>query len=137
MRGLAKVTIIGNLGADPEMRYTPEGKPVTSFRVAVGMGRGKDGVDLPALWVSVSAWERLGELANQYLRKGSAVYVEGRPKVRAYLDKVGEPRASFEVTATDVRFLSSRAQGSGQEEEVRDETSPEGASQGDGETVPF
>ena len=137
MRGLAKVTIIGNLGADPEMRYTPEGKPVTSFRVAVGMGRSKDGVDLPPLWVSVSAWEKLGELANQYLRKGSAVYVEGRPKVRAYLDKAGEPKASFEVTATDVRFLSSKAQGSGQEEAGRDETSPEGASRGDGDTVPF
>ncbi len=113
-RGLNRVQIIGNLGADPEMRYTPSGSAVTNFRVAVSRNRrGQDGnmVD-ETEWFRVVAWDsgnyKLAEICNEYLRKGHKVYVEGRLQSRKYNDKDGVERTSVEIVATDMVMLSGR-----------------------------
>jgi len=113
-RGLNRVQIIGNLGADPEMRYTPSGSAVTNFRVAVSRNRrGQDGnmVD-ETEWFRVVAWDsgnyKLAEICNEYLRKGHKVYVEGRLQSRKYTDKDGVERTSVEIVATDMVMLSGR-----------------------------
>jgi single-strand DNA-binding protein len=107
----AQVTIVGNLGKDAEMRYTPGGKPVTSFSVAVSEKRGDNE---ETTWWRVSCWDRLAEVAGQYLTKGSKVLVVGnRIKVRTYVDKGVETKASLEVTAIDIKFLSTKGEQTG------------------------
>ncbi len=104
---LNKVLLIGNVGNDPEMRYTPNGNPVTDFRMAVNRryttseGEQREETE----WFSVSAWGRLAEQVNQYLAKGRRVYVEGRLSSRAYIDREGQPKASLDVNAFTVLFL--------------------------------
>ena len=108
MVSMNKITIIGHLGRDPEMRYTPQGTPVTDFSVATSrrftdsMGERREETD----WFRVSAWRQLAELCNQYLQKGSLVYVEGRLHVRQYEGNDGTTRFSSDVFASDVRFLN-------------------------------
>jgi single-strand DNA-binding protein len=110
-RGLNRIQIIGNLGRDPEMRYTPSGTPVTEFSVAVNRrrrdaeGQWTDETE----WFRVVCWNRLAEISDQMLRKGARVYVEGRLQVRAYLDRMNQPRAVAEIIANDVIVLSSRS----------------------------
>jgi single-strand DNA-binding protein len=112
-----KVIIVGNLGRDPEMRYTQDGTPVTSFSVATNRqwtnadgSRGEETV-----WFRVSAWRRLAETCNQYLEKGRQVLIEGRLQPdrdtggpRVWTGNDGVPRASFEITAYTVKFLGGR-----------------------------
>lgn len=106
---LNKVLLIGNLGSDPEMRYTPNGAAVCDFRMAVnrryttGDGEQREETE----WFRVTCWGRLAETVNQYLQKGRKAYVEGRISSSAYTDKDGQPRASLEVTAETVSFLDS------------------------------
>ena len=90
-RGLNKVLIIGALGSEPEMRYTPSGKPVTSFSVAVTRGwRTSEGERKEATeWFNVVSWGNLAEICNQHLRKGSQVYIEGRLQTRSWDDAGG------------------------------------------------
>ena len=99
--------IIGNLGRDPEMRYTPEGTPVTSFTVAVNRkwtsADGSQGEK--TWWFKVTCWRRLAETTNQYLKKGRQVMVIGEVDASAWTGQDGEARASLELTARDVRFL--------------------------------
>ena len=83
-----KVILIGNVGRDPEMRYTPSGQAVTSFSVATSYGKGDDKA---TEWFNCSAWGKQAELTNEYLRKGSQVYVEGRIRSREY-EVDGKPR---------------------------------------------
>ncbi len=99
--------IIGNLGSDPEMRFTPNGKPVTNFSVAVNRKyTGKDGqTHEKTKWFRVTAWDKLAETCNQYLSKGRQVLVVGEVKASAYTNRAGEPAASLELTARDVKFL--------------------------------
>lgn len=113
--GYSKLIIVGNLGADPEMRYTPSGQAVTNFSVAVNRAwTGSDGqLREETAWYRVSVWGNQAETCNQYLSKGRQVLVEGRLTVdpetggpRIWTDQNGNPRASFEMTAFDVRFLS-------------------------------
>lgn len=99
------LTIIGRLGRDPEMRFTPQGQGVCQFSVAVDSK--KDDAKVTT-WFRVSAWGKLAETCNAYLRKGSLVLVEGRVKASAYLDKDQQPQASLEVTADAVKFLSGK-----------------------------
>ena len=102
-----KLIIIGNLGRDPEMRYTPDGKPNTTFSVATSRKAGdKD----ETTWFRVSVWGNQAEPCNQYLRKGSKVLVEGRLKaeINVYQRKDGSYAASYDVTADTVRFLSGK-----------------------------
>jgi len=99
--------IVGNLGQDPEMRYTPSGVPVTTFSVAVNRKwKGQDGEQHEkTTWFRVKAWRKLAEICNQYLTRGQAVLVEGEVEASAWASQDGEPRASLELTAQNVRFL--------------------------------
>jgi single-strand DNA-binding protein len=115
-----KVIIVGNLGRDPEMRYTPDGTPVTNFSVATNRKwNNQDGSQgEETVWFRVTAWRQLAELCNQFLSKGRQVFVEGRMNPdresggpRVWTGNDGQPRASFEVTATTVRFLGGRGEG--------------------------
>jgi single-strand DNA-binding protein len=115
-----RVTIIGHLGNDPEMRHTQKGTPVASFSVASSRRwTGQDGQQgEETVWFRVSAWNRLGEICNQYLSKGSKVYVEGQLTPdketggpRTYVANGGQLRATYELRATTVRFLDSAGTG--------------------------
>jgi single-strand DNA-binding protein len=109
-KDLNKVQLIGRLGADPEMRYTQQGNAVTSFRVASSRTWKKaDGqTEEETEWFRVVAWNRLGEVCGEYLRKGSRVYIEGRLKTRSWQDDSGQTRYMTEVVADDMIMLDSR-----------------------------
>lgn len=110
-KDLNKVMLTGYLGADPEMRYTPQGSAVTTFRVASGRSwKSSDGsAHEETEWFRCVAWDKLGEICNQYLTKGTRVYVEGRLRTNKWQDKeTGQDRYSTEVIASDMIILSSR-----------------------------
>jgi single-strand DNA-binding protein len=111
-RSLNKIMIIGNVGRDPQMRYTPSGKAVTNFSLAVSRSsRTPEGeMREETQWFNVEAWDRLGETCNEYLRKGSKVYVEGRLRTREYDDRNGQRRTAVEIIANDMMMLDSRQQ---------------------------
>jgi single-strand DNA-binding protein len=102
-----KISIIGNVGTEPEMRYTPNGVPVTSFRVATNRRwTSADGEKHEETeWFRVNAWNRLAEQSNQYVTKGMKVYVDGRLKSSPYISRDGEARAGNEISAFQVLFL--------------------------------
>ncbi len=107
---LSKVILVGNLGSDPEMRYTPNGKAVTSFNVATNRryttsgGESKEETN----WFRVSVWGKQAEQCNQFLSKGKQVYVEGRLHARSWEGQDGQMRTSLEVNAERVLFLGRR-----------------------------
>lgn len=106
MPTLNRVQLIGNLGKDPESRFTPTGKKVTHFSIAISnRWRGKDGdAKEYTEWVNIEAWGRLGEVCAEYLRKGSLVFVEGRLKTDKYEEK-GENRYYTKVVALSMQML--------------------------------
>ena len=128
MASLNKVMIIGNLGADPEMRFTPSGSPVTSFRIASSRtfttpeGEKKQETE----WFTVVAWSKLAELCNQFLSKGRMAYVEGRLKTHSWEDKEGVKHYKTEVIASQVIFLDRSGAA----------PLPEEAAEGEGEIPP-
>jgi single-strand DNA-binding protein len=111
-----KITLAGNLGRDPEMRYMQDGTAVTNFSVAVNDGYGDN---KKTIWVRVSVWGKRAEVANQYLTKGSKILVEGRLRTDAngnpqtWTAQDGTVRANYEVTATDFAFIGSRGDSEG------------------------
>jgi single-strand DNA-binding protein len=111
MATLSKVILIGNLGSDPEMRYTPDGKAVTTFRMATNRkytttgGETREETD----WFRITVWGKQAEQCNQFLRKGRRVYVDGRFHARSWEGQDGQMRTSLEVTADCVRFLDKAA----------------------------
>ena len=113
-----KIVIVGYLGRDPEMRYTPDGTPVTNFSVATSRKWNRaDGTQVDeTIWFRVTAWRRMAEVCNQYLQKGRLVLVEGRLRPdergnpRTFTRNDGTPGASFEVTAQTVKFLGGRGE---------------------------
>ena len=116
MAGLNKVMIIGNLGADPEMRYTPSGAAVANFNVACNRAwtnRETGERQEQTEWVRVVTFNRLAENCSQYLSKGRPVYVEGRLQTRQWEDQQGQTRYMTEVVAQDVQFLGGRGEGGG------------------------
>jgi single-strand DNA-binding protein len=129
-RGLNKVMIIGHLGRDPEMRYTPAGRPVTTFSVATsrswstGEGERREETE----WFNVVAWGSLAEICNQHLRKGQQVYIEGRLQTRRWDDQEGKKHFATELVAQEMIILGDR----------RDASSvPYDASTGEEEEYPF
>ncbi|MDQ3256496.1 MAG: single-stranded DNA-binding protein [Acidobacteriota bacterium] len=103
-----KIILVGNLGRDPELRYTPQGTPVCTFSLATNERRKETHSAEPkelTTWFRVTLWGRQAETAAQYLQKGRTVYVEGRLRVEEYTDKEGKPRHSLEVSATDLQFI--------------------------------
>jgi single-strand DNA-binding protein len=111
MVSVNKITVIGNLGNEPEMRFTPSGRPVTSFRVATNWryttpeGERKEETE----WFTVVAWGRLAEQCNQFLTKGRLVYIEGRLRMRTWEGQDGQRRARNEIVADRVKFLDRQA----------------------------
>ena len=115
MSGLNKMLAIGNLGTDPEMRYTPGGAPVTSFRLATGRSyTTRDGERREETeWFTVVAWNQLAEQVNQYLVKGRRVFVEGRIQLRTWQGQDGQDRYANEIVADRVLFLDGTGQQQG------------------------
>lgn len=111
MASLNRVMLIGNVGTDPEMRFTPSGNPVTSFRVATNRvyttseGERKQETE----WFTVVAWRKLAESCNQFLTKGQRVYVEGNLRTRNWEGRDGQKRTAVEVIASRVLFLDRQA----------------------------
>jgi len=105
------VVLVGRLVANPEMRYTPSGVAVTSFRLAVDRGRaaGEDG-ERQTDFLDIVTWRRQAELCAQYLSKGALVGLEGRIQTRQYTTQDGQPRRAWEIVAFRVSFLESRAE---------------------------
>lgn len=124
-RGLNKVMIIGNVGRDPEMRYTPSGKPVTSFSVATSrswvnaQGERREATE----WFNVVAWRDLAEICSQCLTKGSRVYIEGRLQTRSWEDQEGQKHYRTELVANEIIVLDSRQREPGGEFIKAQETS--------------
>jgi single-strand DNA-binding protein len=105
---LNKIMLIGNLGKDPDMSYTPAGKAVTKFSLAVNR-RSKDRETgerrEETQWFNIVAWDQLAETMNTYLHKGSKVYIEGRMTSRKFTDKDGVERTFWDVVASDMQML--------------------------------
>lgn len=104
-----KIILVGNLGRDPELRYTPQGTPVCSFTVATNekrKDRAGEAQDFTT-WFRVTLWGRQAETASQYLTKGRPVYIEGRLRLEEYTDREGNKRQSLEVNASDIHFIGS------------------------------
>lgn len=118
-RGLNKVMIIGRLGRDPEMRYTPSGRPVTTFSVATSRSwNTADGERRTQTeWFNVVAWSSLAEICNQFLTKGQQVYIEGRLQTRQWEDDQGKRHSSVEIVANEMIILGSRRTDSSAEED--------------------
>jgi single-strand DNA-binding protein len=110
-RGINKVILVGNLGADPETRYMPSGKAVSNIRIATSESwRDKQTGDQQERteWHSVVLYDKLGEIAAEYLRKGSQVYIEGSIRTRKWQDKEGKDRFTTEIIARDMQMLGGR-----------------------------
>jgi single-strand DNA-binding protein len=115
-RGVNKVILIGNLGADPEVRYTQSQSAVANLRIATSeqwrdkqTGENRENTE----WHNVVMFGRLGEIAGEYLKKGSKVYVEGRLQTRKWQDKSGNDRYTTEIVANEMQMLDSRGEGGG------------------------
>ena len=113
-RGINKVILVGNLGKDPETRYMPSGKAVTNFSIATSeswkdkqTGEQKEQTE----WHNIVMYDRLAEIAAEYLRKGSQVYVEGRLRTRKWQDKEGRDRYTTEIIANEMQMLGGRGGG--------------------------
>jgi len=102
-----KITVVGNLGRDPELRYTPQGQAVCNFSVATSeKKRDKAGeMQEVTIWFKVTTWGKQAETASKYLSKGRPVYIEGRLRVDEWTDRDGKNRYTLEVNATDLQFL--------------------------------
>ncbi len=115
-KGINKVILIGNLGQDPETRYMPSGGAVTNLRIATTeswkdreTGEKQERTE----WHSVTLYQKLAEIAGQYLRKGSQVYIEGSLRTRKWQDKNGQDRYTTEIIASDMQMLGGRSGGGG------------------------
>lgn len=125
MAGVNKVILIGNLGRDPELRYTASGVPVATFTLATteewrdkNTGNKQEHTE----WHRIVAWRRLGEICGEYLHKGSKVYIEGKLRTRAWEDKDGNTRYTTEIVAQTLQILSPKGEVS---EEISESLPPE------------
>jgi single-strand DNA-binding protein len=128
-----RIILVGNLGRDPELRYTPQGTPVCSFTLATNerrKDRAGENQDVTT-WFRVTLWGRQAETASQYLAKGRPVYIEGRLRVEEWTDKEGKQRHTLEVHATDMQFIGGRGDETGASN-VRSESSASGRSEPSG-----
>jgi len=128
MAGLNKVMIIGNVGTDPEMRFTPNGNPVTSFRIATSRSyTTSDGERRQETeWFDVVTWNRLAETCNQFLSKGRRAYVEGRLRTRSWEGQDGQRRFRVEIVANRVLFLDRQPPAALPAEEAGEQVLPVG-----------
>ncbi|MCU1265014.1 MAG: single-stranded DNA-binding protein [Acidobacteria bacterium] len=110
-----KIILVGNLGRDPELRYTPQGTPVCSFSLATNERRKDKTGEMQdqTTWFKVTLWGRQAETASQYLTKGRPIYIEGRLRVEEWTDRDGKLRHTLEVHATEMQFIGGGQGGSG------------------------
>ncbi len=110
-----KIILVGNLGKDPELRYTPQGTAVCSFSMATNEKRRDKSGEFQniATWFKVTLWGNQAETASKYLAKGRQVYIEGRLRIEEWTDRDNNPRQSLEVNATDMQFLGGQDRGEG------------------------
>ncbi len=138
-RGLNKVMIIGHLGRDPEMRYTPSGRPVTTFTVATS--RSWNTVDgerhQETEWFNVVAWGNLAEICKQYLTKGQQVYIEGRLQTRHWEDKEGNKHSSVEIVSNEMMMLGDRRDSGNTEKHAAEATEESEPTSTDEDEFPF
>ena len=137
-----KVILVGRLGADPQLRYTPSGKATANFNVATNyVWKDQDGNQQDRTnWHRVTAWGKLAEVMGEWLKKGSYVYLEGRLQTRSYEDTNGVKKWITEVVATDMEMLGKKSEGTGTQagDEAPAESPPEDFSEGGGEEdLPF
>ncbi len=136
-----KAILIGNLGADPELHYTPSGRAVATFRLATtDRWVGQDGESNErTVWHNIVVWGKQAETAKEYLKKGRQVYVEGRIVNRSYDDKEGNKRYVSEIVALNIRFLGTRADAAAEPaaEPATHETQPPEGSGTDNDDLPF
>lgn len=111
-----KIVVVGNIGRNPEVKFTPQGQQVCEFSVATNEKRTNG--EIETTWFQISLWGKLAENTSQYLSKGREVYIEGRLRVREWTDREGRTRFSLEVNATEVRFLGNRANETNSQEEI-------------------
>lgn len=102
-----KITLVGNLGKDPDLRYTPNGDAVCSFSIATNEKRGGESI---ATWFKVTLWRKTAEAAHKYLQKGSQVYIEGRLSIEDWTDAAGTNRYTLAVNGTDMQFIGGSTQ---------------------------
>ena len=140
--GVNKVILIGNLGADPELKYTPSGVPVVNFSLATSeswtdkSGERQERTE----WHRIVLWRKLAEIAGQYLRKGSKLYVEGKLQTRSWDDQSGQKRYTTEVVVNDMQMLDGRGESTGGGGEGVPPTPPEppvGNDMGGDDDLPF
>lgn len=126
-RGLNKVLIIGRLGRDPEMRYTPSGRPVTTFTVATtrSWNTSEGGRRTETEWFNVVAWSNLAEICKQHLAKGRLVYIEGRLQTRHWEDPEGNKHSSTEIVANEMILLEDRREAGASAADFEDEEEDE------------
>jgi single-strand DNA-binding protein len=140
MAGWAQTIIIGNVGRDPEMRYLQNGTAVCSFSVAVSRrwtDKNSNEQREKTVWYRVSCWRQLAETANNYVKKGMQIMVEGELEpARAYLDNAGQPAATLELTAQNMQFLGQRGENQGGGE-YEDAYSGGGAGNSNVDDIPF
>jgi single-strand DNA-binding protein len=139
---VSKIVIIGNVGRDPELRMTPNGRPVCEFSVAVNRVTGKaEDRQEQTDWYRVSCWSNLAERAQQIVQKGRLVYVEGRFTPRSYTDREGKERFSFDISANDFQMLDPRrdreAGMGGDNTSAAPTRGPEGEKSFDPDEIPF
>lgn len=108
-----RIILVGNLGRDPELRYTPQGTAVASFSLATNEKRKDKSGEMQDIttWFRVTLWGRQAELASEHLVKGRQVYIEGRLRQETYTDKDGKERTSLEVNASEMQFIGGNATG--------------------------
>ena len=138
-RGINKVILVGNLGQDPETRYMPSGKAVTNLRIATSeswkdkqTGEQREQTE----WHSIVMYDRLAEIAAEYLRKGSQVYLEGKLRTRKWQDKEGRDRYTTEIQANEMQMLGGRGGGGGVGTESRAEPRSSGGGDRPAPTTP-
>jgi single-strand DNA-binding protein len=121
MASFNKIIVVGYLGRDPELRYTQDGTAVCNFSVATTERRKDRSGEMQDVttWFRVNVWRRQAEVANQYLKKGRLVYVEGRLSQSEYQDREGQTRTSLEIHASDIQFIGSRGDEAGSQPEAR------------------
>jgi single-strand DNA-binding protein len=145
-----KIIIVGNLGRDPELRYTPQGTAVCNFTMATSEKRRDKAGEFQDVttWFRVTLWEKRAEVAAKYLQKGKPVYIEGRLKIDEWTDRDGKDRYTLDVTATDMQFIGSASdRDSGYSSESSDAEMPDqpaatssaaaGAAPGNDDDIPF
>ncbi len=118
MATLNQCSFIGRLGKDPNMCYTPNGKAITKFSIAIDLGKGQK-----PLWLDITCWNELAERMSQYLYQGAQVFVQGRLQKNIYTDKNSVERISIEIVAANIQLLDKKADNAEEQEAIKEDTS--------------